>query len=521
MFFCNAALAAAPAVTWTPLALTNDAAPGVAGGEFLSFDLPSINTHGDVAFAATLKTGGGVTLSNDRGLWGPGTAAGSLMLLGREGFAAADAGGTFIDFQAPLLNDAGGVAVQATAMISTFTRHGIWGPAPGGGGALQLVARSGSGLPDGSGATFVGFNELHLNNNGQTAFAFDYRDVGEPITAPPHEGLWGPGAGGDGAVIVRQDGAVPGHPGATFHGAGYPNLLPDGSTVLRTTLSGGAFGSTKDALVRYEAQQVQVLALAGQTAPGSGGGQFQNFLFPRANAAGQVVFYGDLTDGRIGIWSSQPDGALTAHAVEGAPAPGIPGEATIATVGFPIINAAGDVAFAASLQQGGAVTADNDTCLFVPDGAGGVRAILREGFDAPDVGGADIASFGFFSMNTVGDLLIPASLQLEGAVGSSNNEGIWFYDAGRDLLALLAREGQTFEVAPGDVRVISTLSATGLAGGEEGRWRSLNDVGQVALRLGFTDGTQGVLVATVPEPMAATPLLLIAAAWGWRRKRCP
>lgn len=78
-----------------------------------------------------------------------------------------------------------------------------------------------------------------------------------------------------------------------------------------------------------------------------------------------------------------------------------------------------------------------------------------------------------------------------------------------EQLVPLLREGQTFEVAPGDERILGGFEvvlrpAQGLA--------SFNARRQVAFHAWFTDGSAGVFLAEVPEP--GTLLLVALGASG-------
>ncbi|MFN3166733.1 MAG: hypothetical protein ACE37H_06675 [Phycisphaeraceae bacterium] len=85
----------------------------------------------------------------------------------------------------------------------------------------------------------------------------------------------------------------------------------------------------------------------------------------------------------------------------------------------------------------------------------------------------------------------------------SNRDGVWLVDRSGRLSAIL-RTGQTFDVNEDpnvdDLRTIQAIDMIGGSGGEDGRPVSINDADQVALRLSFTDGSQAIVVATIPEP---------------------
>jgi hypothetical protein len=86
-------------------------------------------------------------------------------------------------------------------------------------------------------------------------------------------------------------------------------------------------------------------------------------------------------------------------------------------------------------------------------------------------------------------------------------------------LHLIAREGDPLEVAPGDIRVMAEFDPIrtmySASANEDGRRSSFNDQGQIALTIGFTDGSSGIFVfdaVAVPEPTAA--LLFFSATVG-------
>ncbi len=84
---------------------------------------------------------------------------------------------------------------------------------------------------------------------------------------------------------------------------------------------------------------------------------------------------------------------------------------------------------------------------------------------------------------------------------------------------LLWRNGELFELEPG---VFKTISGIGYHGSnQEGSIRSVNDWGQFAVRLSFTDGTEAIVLTdatVVPEP-TSIGLVLVAIAGATVRLR--
>ncbi len=60
-------------------------------------------------------------------------------------------------------------------------------------------------------------------------------------------------------------------------------------------------------------------------------------------------------------------------------------------------------------------------------------------------------------------------------------------------------------VAPGDVRTIATFGLNG-----DARGFMFDDLGNFMFRANFTDGSQGLFVASIPVPEPASLVLLVA-----------
>jgi hypothetical protein len=102
---------------------------------------------------------------------------------------------------------------------------------------------------------------------------------------------------------------------------------------------------------------------------------------------------------------------------------------------------------------------------------------------------------------------------------SNSDYGIWATDT-LGILKLIVREGDDVEVAPGDVRRVTGITTYGTSGNEDGALSSFNERGELAFRLVFEDGSNGIFISravAVPEP-ATGSLALIAIACCLRRR---
>jgi hypothetical protein len=115
-------------------------------GVFKKFSDPVYSGSNAVAFIGTLMQGGGVTVTNDTGVWS--NDGGTLHMVAREGAQQAPgcgAGVVFKTFTQIALPDQGGVVMFAQLTgggVTTASDYGIW--AVDTGGVLQLIAREGT-----------------------------------------------------------------------------------------------------------------------------------------------------------------------------------------------------------------------------------------------------------------------------------------------------------------------------------------------------------------------------------------
>ena len=430
------------------------------------------------------------------------------------------------------LSDAGAVTFRSRLDtvhpdVSGSNDSGIWS---GGSGTLSLVAREGDQAPGAAeGVNFGDFGtsvQPILNSAGESAF----RSILSSFVAS----IWAEGAGGLEAVVMPGQPA-PGTPEeVVFSGVGtvVPVLSGTGRTAVRAGLSGPEVdGSNGGGIWAGPADGLQLVARAGDQAPGLPEGVLFSFFptDPVINDAGQTAFTANLTGAGVNNsngWSlfSDGSGALALLAREGDQAAGAPVGVAYLILAAPIISSAGQTA-CWGLLSGPGVVSSNDRGLW--SGAGSLALIAREGSQAPDTpGGVVFNVIDDPAMNAAGHVAFSASLVGSG-VGSSNNRGLWAQDAS-GVLTLIARKGDSLEVAPGDFRTIGSgnpsLRLVGRSGGQDGRPTGLNDAGQLAVGISFTNGTSGILVfGAEPLPpgdldgdgeVRVPDLIILLSAWG-------
>ena len=530
--------------------------PGVEAGTTLSgISRMLVDADGNVSFRGFL-TGPDVADDNFSGIWSEG-GGGGLRKVFRGGDQAAGlpAGvnynitGDFIDFYAfgePASNRSGQTAFR-TKLTGTDIEVDVNDQAifsDGGGGAVSLMARRGSPAPGVPGNFNFNFfsREPAIGNGGHVAF---HASADDGVTGV--SGIWTGRTPSEVAPVVLSTDQMPGQaPGATFilqnfdFGQFAPVVNRNGTVAFRA--QGGTGGGIYKGGGGTPLSEV---AASTRQAPGTDAGvSFTGLAFPipTINDAGHVSFFGRLTGPGVtaandqGLWSEGGGNGLRLVAREGDAAPGTGPGVNFRVLGgannqfyMPQIGGGGHSIFYSTLI-GTDVTIANDTGVWSEGGGMGLRLLGREGDQAPGLdAGVTFGSFGpaGFNINARGQAVFTNTLAGTG-ISPANDISLWTTDAiGNPFLFL--REGDLFDVNDdpliSDLRTISLLfnpsGVTGGAwsGGEDGRRSNFNDAGQMALFLGFTDGTTGSFVVTVPGPGGAALLACFGALAGVRRRR--
>ncbi len=271
--------------------------------------------------------------------------------------------------------------------------------------------------------------------------------------------------GTPGAVQVVARNNTPAPAGGTYNfDFSDPVLNAAGQVAFTATLSGT---STQGVFVGAPGA-VQAAALQGSAAPA--GGTYNGFGSVVLNAAGRVAFNASLTGGSStgGDFVGTP-GAVQPLALANTPAPA--GGGTYSQIAGLTLNAAGQSAFPAFLTGGPATSG-----MFV-GAPGTIQAAAFQGVAAPG-GGGNYSGFHNPTLNATGQLAFFAFL-----TGGPSGHGL-------------------FAGGPGSVQAVALLNTPAPAGGNytgvlnSGMSPAINGSGQVAFVANLTGGssTGGVFV---------------------------
>jgi len=324
---------------------SGQAAPG--GGSFNRFDVGSqpivapVNGRGQVAFYASVaraKAAEGIFLATASGISKAAAVGDSV-----------PGGGILSEFARhplPALNDAGKVAFGANVSGARAT-EGIFLASEG---RIKAIALSGADAPGVRNGTFVEFDAPVLNNRDEIAFVGTVRQGRETLQALY---LYSGGvlrklvAGGDpaprggtfdrfGLPAMNNKGAVV-FPAVIDHGAILGGIFAVGASELRLVVGAGQMGPGGEMLVRFseraaiddednvafvahlgsstaseallvaDASGLTQLAVTGEAAPG--GGRFSAFgPWPNFGRSATVAFVAAVDDGPgpLGIYIGRP-----------------------------------------------------------------------------------------------------------------------------------------------------------------------------------------------------------------------
>lgn len=327
-------------------------------------------------------------------------------------------------------------------------------------GNVTFVAGVSSAAPDfGPGVTFNGLPAVVAGLGGRIALRGGV--TGPGISFGDDTAIWSDGSGIM-TVAVREGAAAPSAGmGVVFDDLVFGNgsfgigdfvINRNGSTAFRTRVKGAGVNTDNDIGIWSNASGALVLiSREKDPAPGHAPGMtFDTPGPPVINDMGQVAFAASFNNGvaNDGVWVAA-SGIVIPAALADAQAPGTGAGVKFVAFGNPVINNAGRTAFTAALAGTGVTSANN---VGIWSTASGLPALVaRTGDPAPGAGpGVNFAAFSLFDpvIDGGGRTVFRALLSGAGVTGD-NNEGIWAEREGG--LTLIAREGGTAPGAPAGV----------------------------------------------------------------------
>jgi hypothetical protein len=520
------------ATTIRTVALTGQPAPGTEPGTTFGGELrdPVINNAGQVAFRgfvagdSVIVAGPENVVGNSLGVWSEGS--GELRLVAREGSSAPGTDAVFYrsGFNNLRINDAGQVVIGAVLFgesVGSFHDSGVWSEADGAGNGLTLIAQEritpAPGTPAGILIHSPGPNLGVINSTGRVSITATLDGPG--LDSTNNAGVWSQNTSGELQLRMRTGEQAPGlDPNVMFIGRGTPVFNNPQDFVFRAEVAGPDITAANDSgLWIAHSEGLALVAREGGLAPGTTAGETFGAipsLSISINNAGQVAFnatlLGAMSTTNRGVWSNA-SGELALVARKGDAAPGTSGN--FSDLFGPFINGAGHTAFVAQSTTGSGIWRETDD---------GLSLVAIQGMQAPglDEGIRLGALIHFldgatpFVFNGAGQMAFVAPLDVFGStpfgsVTSANNTTLYATIDGE--LTLIARKGDLFEVAPGDFRTIAGLFLSAGSGNEDSIQSGFNNRGQLAFRLSFTDGSQGIFVhnTVVPEPSSIAIVSLV------------
>jgi len=485
---------------FTKIFETGEGAPGSGGMVFNGFQAPVINDAGQIAFYGVYGQPDGTDLVT--GIWA--SAGDTFNLAAAVGGIAPGTGDDFpytgFAGQRVGLSDSGDIVFAASiASGDAGADRGIWsGPV----NALDLVAIEGQNAP---GVNLPFNNNLGVPVIGPSGIvAFDSAVEGDNGNGLNEPSYFLGTAGNLSALAIAGDDVV-GEAGNTLYQGISTTLRVNSSGVaaFAARLKGTSEPANPDAIFVGPAGGAAVLAAVGRTAPGAGDGiTFGAVRHPDLNDEGQVAFVAGL-DGIDGLdptvgaaiylgTSSADLAPIALHGEEAVATPGLLYDTFATNVG-PSINSEGEVAFMAWLSGGDFDSEDRDSVIIAGD-PDNLRIVAREEVNLP-------VDFQLMSAPAIGD---GGHVAFQTFDPNSGDFELWIANLENTLFRVVGT-GDDFEVAPGDIREVSTLI---MGTGQDG-YAFLNEDGMLAFTLGFADGSQGIFTSrlvAIPAPAAAGAL---------------
>lgn len=491
------------------IASTDQVGDASSGAKFSFFEFPTINKSGQVAFQGWLEEPV-VTGNARRGVWRGDLQHLVTIMQGGRTVPSTMGDGQWTGGEYPVLLDNGAVAFLGGVDAEPTGFGGIFRHRPGAGSQWATYFDTASNIPaDPPGDRFRTLSSVFSNPVAAdgTAASRVHVTYGDSRAAAIFVGK--PGA----IVKVAQTGeALPG--GATPfmpHALSDPRVSRSGRAVFNAYSDNRiAIGGTEypdEGVWCYNGvETLPIMRTGGQALALPSGTKFRGVDSDRfsINDAGRIALIGSYRDRPSGgpasgsaVWTGLLGGGWRVVATQGQQAPGVPTGATFGQFYDAILSSGEDVVFTSRL--GGSNSAYFDRVgIWTSGGIGDLRKVAVVGEPAPGVGDSMIFQhLGQPSVNDAGVIVFDASF---GPFGTTTTiPGAIFVSDILGLRALMV-PGDEVRVGPGDVRIVSSAFINVASGGDDGIQSCLNDRGQVAARVSFTDGTMAIVRMDVPCP---------------------
>jgi hypothetical protein len=238
----------------------------------------------------------------------------------------------------------------------------------------------------------------------------------------------------------------------------------------------------------------------GSAVPGVTGAKFTSLGNPIINNAGDIAFKATFTGNGVsssnntGIFRYLSNGTGVLVVRTGVAS----GNQTFQSLSSPLINNAKDIAFTGTLVTGGNVNSSNANGIWTISSNGVLTKIFRSGDSAPDVVGAKFASFSQLAFPANGGIIFAATLATgsEG-ISNNNNQGVWSVSTSDDIRKLVVKTGNSLSVG-GTGKIISSFDFFSASSATEGVGRTVNSDGDFILKLNFTDKSSSLFRYDAP-----------------------
>lgn len=473
----------AHAISIQPLMLSGEPAPGLPGTTISQFSLGrGMTGNGEVVVRATLS---GATTGN--AIVVAGTADDRIVARTRT---PAVGGGTFSTLSPGIISVNGLVAFTADASSRAVFLDDN--------GVQSRILSSPLAV---SNSTVTEVNQFILTTPPDAAGGLTIRGLSS--ASANQEVMIRRTAAGSVSVVLAPTAQAPGQPQVPLHQLYNYSMVPTAGNF--TQVAARTSEDTIDSIYRIDDSGAHLLAAAGQPV---GGRQFVRGV-PVAQAPdGTAVFLGASIDAltqitHSGFISRNPAGEMQPILTFGEPVSSVPG--------FNLYSA--DVAVRSSSNSAVAtMTAyliDSNLrermalIAFDPDGANRVVYFRGERIPGTDISIWDPVTSGdafnrSIAINSDGWMVFKAFYSQPGPSGEVFSKGLWL-DGPNSEPQLLAIDGTAFDFGDGSMRILGGTTDDPTFGPAV-----VNDLGQFAFTLRFSDGSKGAYILTVPEPATLT-----------------